>query len=462
MKKLLSIILSALMLLSVIPAVISAANMPFRDVDPSAWYYDEVETVYEAGIMEGKTGTSFDPSANMSRAEFVTVLCRLSGEDYKGKGEDLTFTDTLTDAWYADYVAWGVEAEMVKGLPGNKFAPDQAVSRQEMAVFIDRFTSYMHVHLKMMSAGKNFKDSSKIAEYAKASVDVMRRSGIITGDENGRFNPSNNASRAEVAAVVKRIIPLLDSTENTSPDVDRENFDVQMAFDYSDARWDGLPYRIYFPEGYSEDKEYPVTYFIGSNDGNGTDNKKQLDDASIMFLNAGSPIFDSIVVVPQAPVTWNNAMPSKLSDLLDHINEKYNVASDRTYMIGARGGVWASWKMLLLRPESISAVLFVHGVGPTAYGHEGVIDEFIDDIPDELKDIPIHFLHDTDDGVKFEWRMGPTYGRDISNALVELEGFTNVYLTERTGYGENVYKHFVTEDDVSLLDWLFAQRRETK
>ncbi len=463
MKKQLSIILSALMLLSVIPAVISASNMPFRDVDSAAWYYDEVETVYEAGIMEGKTGTSFDPSANMSRAEFVTVLCRLSGEDYTGKGEGLTFSDTLTDAWYADYVAWGVEAEMVKGLPGNKFAPDQAVSRQEMAVFIDRFISYMSVDLKDNSKIDAFKDSKNVASFAKDAVELMRKSGIITGDQNGNFNPINNASRAEVATVITRILPLIDNNiVITPPDVDRENFDIQAAFMYSESSWDGLPYRIYLPEDYIEDTEYPVTFFIGTN-GCGTDNVSHLADAEVLFKNTNSPMFDSIVVIPQAPVVWNPIMASKLSDLVDHINSNYSIDSERIYMVAVRHGAFASWKMMLLSPESISAVLFVHGIGPTVYGDEnGNPEELIDVIPEELKDIPIHFVHDTDDGVKFEWNLGPEYGKKVSEALIKLGGFSNIHLTETSGYGSEIYKHFVTKDDVSLLEWLFAQRRETK
>ena len=449
----------------VFSTVVSAINsrFPFADVSTSVWYYDEVQTVYDEGIMEGKTSTSFDPTANMSRAEFVTVLCRLSENDYKGKGATLTFSDTNKNAWYADYVAWGVEAEMVKGLPGNKFAPNQAVSRQEMAVFIERFISYMSVDLKDNSKIDACKDSKNVASFAKASVDVMRRSGIIAGDENGNFNPMNNASRAEVATVITRILPLLDNDiVITPPDIDRENFDIQAAFMYSESSWDGLPYRIYLPEDYNEDTEYPVTFFIGTN-GFGTDNTSQLADVEVLFKNTNSPVFDSIVIIPQAPVVWNPIMASKLSDLVDHINSNYSIDSERIYMVAVRHGAFASWKMMLLSPESISAVLFLHGIGPTVYGDEnGNPEELIDVIPEELKDIPIHFVHDTDDGVKFEWNLGPEYGKKVSEALIKLGGFSNIHLTETSGYGSEIYKHFVTKDDVSLLEWLFAQRRETK
>lgn len=459
------ILLLVMMIAMLCTTVVSSTtnNFPFKDVLTTTWYYDEVQTVYDEGIMEGKTSTTFDPTANMSRAEFVTVLCRLSENDYKGKGSTLTFYDTNKNAWYADYVAWGVEAEMVKGLPGNKFAPNQAVSRQEMAVFIERFVSYMSVDLKDNSKIDAFKDSKNVASFAKDAVELMRKSGIITGDQNGNFNPTNNASRAEVATVITRILPMLDTDiVITPPDIDRENFDVQKAFMYSESSLDGLLYRIYLPEDYSSGKEYPVTYFIGTN-GCGTDNTSQLDDAKVLFNNINSPVFDSIVVVPQAPVVWNPLMASKLSDLVDHINSNYSIDSERIYMVAVRQGAFSSWKMMLLSPESISAVLFVHGIGPTVYGDEnGNPEELIDVIPEELKDIPIRFVHDTDDGVIFEWKLGPKYGKRTSEALIKFGGFTNVHLTETSGYGAEIYKHFVSEDDASLLEWLFAQRRATK
>ena len=223
------------------------------------------------------------------------------------------------NAWYADYVAWGVENEMVKGLPNNKFAPNQAVSRQEMAVFIERFISYMSVDLKDNSKIDAFKDSKNVASFAKDAVELMRKSGIITGDQHGNFNPINNASRAEVATVITRILPLLDNDiVITPPDIDRENFDIQKSFMYSDSSWDGLPYRIYLPEDYSPNKEYPITYFIGTS-GYGTDNVSQLGDVEIIFNNINSPVFDSIVVVPQSPSPWCPEMASKLGYLVEHI-----------------------------------------------------------------------------------------------------------------------------------------------
>ena len=439
-------------------------KLPFDDISESSWYCYEVKTVYEAGIMEGKSDNIFDPSADMSRAEFVTVLCRLSGDAYTGKGNSLNFSDTQSNAWYADYVAWGVEAEMVKGLPGNKFAPNQAVSRQEMAVFIDRFINYKNIELSNNSKVDSFNDKSKVTDYAKSAVETMRKSGIITGDQNGNFNPANNASRAEVATVITRILPLLDNDiVITPPDIDRENFDEQEAFMFGNMNANiHFPYRVFLPEGYSSENEYPLVVFIGSG-GYGSDNVRQLNNVGIMFESSNSPIYESIVVVPQAPKVWHDGMATKLSEFIEYVNGMYSTDSERQYIVAAGDGCWTTWRMLVKYPKQMSAALLVHGVGVTlGSGASGEIDLIIDDIPSEFLDLPIHLVHDTDDGVKFAYMLGPKYGEHAYKALTELAGCTNIYLTETEGYGGGIKNHFVSKDDISLLEWLFAQHRETK
>lgn len=451
-------ILIVLCLISVItsmPVLAKNNKLPFADVFSSSWYYDEVATVYDEGIMEGKTPTSFDPTAKMSRAEFVTVLARLSGEDYDDLGDKLNFMDTDKNSWYADYVAWGVETEMVKGLPGNQFAPNQAVSRQEMAVFIDRFVSYMNVESSNNAKVDSFGDTDKVADYAVDAVESMRISGIITGDEKGNFNPQNNASRAEVATVITRILPLLDNHGVIiPPDIDRENFDIQKAFLYGDKIDDvNIPYRIYFPEDYSEEKEYPVLLYVGR-EGQGTDNVSQLKEANILFVSNDSPAFDSIVIVPQAPISWDQGKSQVLVKIMDYVNENYSTDSERQYVIGADFGCWPIWHMINEFPNEFSAVIFLSG--PTLPVYD--IGYLPEDINKEMLDMSINLVYSVDDIIQFNF-VG--YGEEVYEAL-KKEGASNIVFTGVTGYAGDYCNRFVSEDDISLLEWLFAQRRETK
>ena len=118
MKNILAVIITVAML-SGSATVLSASaenEFPFTDVKKGAWYESAVETVYTEGIMEGKAEGKFEPNSPMTRAELVTVLCRLSGDDTEGKGEILSFADTKKNAWYADYVAWAAENGIVAGV----------------------------------------------------------------------------------------------------------------------------------------------------------------------------------------------------------------------------------------------------------------------------------------------------------------------------------------------------------
>lgn len=454
MKKSICYILSIMVLANCfISLAISADNksFPFTDVHKSAWYYDEVKTIYEKGYMEGKSNGIFDPSANMSRAEFVTVLCRLSEDEYSGKGISLSFTDTETDAWYADYVAWGVQTDMVRGLPGNKFAPTQVVSRQEMAVFIDRFISYKEIELIDNSVIPAFKDSAKVASYAAFAVETMRMSGIITGDENGNYNPSENASRAEVAAVISRLVPMLNNSDVTLPN-------ISVTFALNDEKSAPLPYYIYLPENYDSESKYPLVVFSHEN------GIKGIDTVKTLFSHKDSPVYDSIVIIPK---TKNYSENHKVDELIEYINNNYSTDSERVYMVAVNdNSTFDTWKILIDKPNILSGVIFVYGISaPLATDENGekvLLDEVAyDQLPDALKDISISIIHCPDDPDPTDQEYIKNYGNELYSALL-YSGFENVELWQPENRYATIHKDFVNENDISQLEWLFAQSRKTR
>ena len=429
-------------------------QIPFMDVSTSSWYYNEVKTAYDAGIMEGKTSSTFDPNANMSRAEFVTVLCRLSEETYEGKGTSLSFADTDKNAWYADYIAWGVEAEMVKGLPENKFAPNQAVSRQEMAVFIDRFISYMNIDLIDNSKIDSFFDKTEVADYAVNAVETMRISGIITGDQNGNFNPTDNTSRAEVATVITRILPFVTndggSTNPIIPNITGE-------FILQEGAGTPLPYYIYIPDDYDTSVLYPMVIYSRDN------GEMSINTVDVLFSHQDSPVHDSIVVVPN---TITNSDSQKIDELVYYLKNHYSVSNEQIYMISLNDklSTYLTWQMLIENPNTISAVIFVHGISATLGTNSAGQSVLLDDVaysrlPEELKDISISIVHCLDDNRPIGYYLDKKYGIELYSALA-FSGFNNVCLTEVNGYPD-IYDTFINESDMTQLEWLFAQRRAT-
>ncbi|MBQ7475321.1 MAG: S-layer homology domain-containing protein, partial [Clostridia bacterium] len=90
------------------PQTASADGLPFKDVKAGDWFFEPVARVYGEGIIIGVTPKTFEPESKMTRAQLVTIICRLSGDVYVGLGEGLTFRDTPKTEWYADYVGWAL------------------------------------------------------------------------------------------------------------------------------------------------------------------------------------------------------------------------------------------------------------------------------------------------------------------------------------------------------------------
>ena len=203
-KKLLSVIMTAVFLLSAAIAVIGGgAGTAFSDVDPDAWYAEYVGAVAERGIMEGKGGGKFDPSGSVTRAEFVTILKRLSGDGDEVAG-NAGFSDVSADAWYYPYVTWAADRGLVQGYPDGTFRPDAKILRSEMASLLSRFIKITGARvIPDPDAAKSFPDVPDGAWYS-GDLESLRITGLFKGDAAGKFNPSATATRAEAATLFKR------------------------------------------------------------------------------------------------------------------------------------------------------------------------------------------------------------------------------------------------------------------
>jgi len=175
--------------------------LPFKDVALGAWYFPAVEFVYKNELFSGTGATTFSPGNSMTRGMFVTVLYRLEGQPAVGAGE--TFSDVTNSAvYYYDAVIWANKNAIVKGYTDGTFKPDRSVTREEMAVFMHRYASYKGRDMSASdSTFDSFPDKGGVSAFA---VDAMRWTvsrEVIKGS-NGRLNPQNTATRAEVAQIV--------------------------------------------------------------------------------------------------------------------------------------------------------------------------------------------------------------------------------------------------------------------
>ncbi len=220
MKKTISLVLAVIMAISVMSFTVTAegaSGLPFDDVNAGKWYYDTVKTVYDEGIMEGVTETTFAPEDPMTRAQIVTIFYRLADmyrTDLKNKG---LFKDTTKTAWYADYLGWAVYAKLVDGYPDGTFRPNKAITRQELAKLIVGFLRYLVADADGGAITDGFTDEDRFPSWSKEYIEQLRETGLMAGDDKGRFNPTKTATRAEVATVIVRMMPYVEEALTPEP-----------------------------------------------------------------------------------------------------------------------------------------------------------------------------------------------------------------------------------------------------
>ena len=185
---------------------IITVGMPatFTDVPAGHWGSEYIDYVSARGIMSGIGNNSFEPERAVTRAEFVTILFMLSGNELPG---GMTrFIDVPATEWYAPYVAWALENGIVFGTSESAFSPEAKITRQDMSVILKRFIDFKGVTLGTVNQAGAFTDDKQISGYAKDAVYYMQQAGVISGIGNGKFAPADSASRAQAAVMIAKIL----------------------------------------------------------------------------------------------------------------------------------------------------------------------------------------------------------------------------------------------------------------
>ncbi|MDR3295568.1 MAG: S-layer homology domain-containing protein [Clostridiales Family XIII bacterium] len=190
------------------------AAVTFSDI-AGHWAEQDILFVAERGLLVGTGGGRFEPDANVSRAMFVTVLWRTEGSP--SAADAGAFTDVPAGAWYAEAVAWANARGIVRGYGEGRFAPDESISREQMCAILSRYMDDAGWDgSEYLSAGAGqtpFADAAKISEYAREAVAKIRGAGIVNGMGNNLFAPRDFSTRAQAAAVIRRLIEFRSNAE---------------------------------------------------------------------------------------------------------------------------------------------------------------------------------------------------------------------------------------------------------
>lgn len=172
-----------------------SSGLPFVDVNSGAWYYDAVSFVYNKGIMNGVTSTTFEPNSTITRGMVVTMLWRMAGEPYVSGG---SFSDVASGRYYSTAVAWAAKNGIVDGYSSTVFGVNDPVTREQFATILYRYAKYMG-YSTTGSSLTGYYDANSVSSWARDAMGWAVKNGIITGSGNSRLNPTGTASRAEVA-----------------------------------------------------------------------------------------------------------------------------------------------------------------------------------------------------------------------------------------------------------------------
>lgn len=181
--------------------------LPFTDVTEADWFYEYVLTAYTEELMNGTSATTFAPYVNMNRAMLVTMLYRLDGEqEVEGKVSEV-FTDCADGEYYSDAVLWASQNEIVNGRSETTYDPFANMTRQEMATVLYRYCLYKGAE-EVAEPELEYTDAASIADWAGAAVAYCAESGLMEGVDGGAFNPNGSANRAMGATVLARLAGL--------------------------------------------------------------------------------------------------------------------------------------------------------------------------------------------------------------------------------------------------------------
>ena len=197
-NQILGIVISVIMILTMIPAISFGAGLPFTDVPADAWYYNDVQSAYDSGLINGRTATSFAPNANMTYAEAVKLAACMHQKYTEGS---VTLT-TGSPNWWDSYV----EYAFANGIIGKTYDWNQTATR---AGYVEIFAYALpdEALKEVNSVADGYIPDVGTTHPQAPEIYKLYRAGILVGmDDIGTFKPNSNIKRSEVSAILTRMM----------------------------------------------------------------------------------------------------------------------------------------------------------------------------------------------------------------------------------------------------------------
>ncbi|NLO38383.1 MAG: hypothetical protein GX115_02770 [Ruminiclostridium sp.] len=171
----------------------------FKDVTANDWFFTDVAYCTMNKLTQGTGFSTYSPASQVTWGQLLVILYRLDGQTGVTVGQD----------WNLASDGWAV----ANGLAKLGFKSDAQLNRQDMAVILQRYLEYSETQLKQNKMRHIYEDDAKIDAQAKPAVYLLYNSGIITGKPGNLFDPAGYTNRAEIAAILHRLVKAMKASE---------------------------------------------------------------------------------------------------------------------------------------------------------------------------------------------------------------------------------------------------------
>ena len=178
----------------------------FRDVTKDQWFYAPIKYAVDKKLFSGMSDTEFAPNNLITRSMMVTVLHR--ADNSPAAQYAITYYDVDLNGYYTPAVRWATAASIVKGYSVTEFGTNDNITREQIAAIMYRYAQYKGYDTSVAkeTSLKSYTDASEVSDYAVAAMQYCVGSGLMKGKTETTLNPKDNATRAEIAAILQRMI----------------------------------------------------------------------------------------------------------------------------------------------------------------------------------------------------------------------------------------------------------------
>lgn len=162
-----------------------------------------IMNIVSRGILKGMDNGKFEGELPITRAMVATVLKRLSKDQTTNTVQN--FKDVKDKDWFAEAVKWAQSQNLIKGYEDGTFKANKLVTRQELAIIVDRFLKIRGIQMKEIKE-ISYKDLDKLPTWSKDAIIAMAKIGLIEGETTEKYNPTSKFTREELAVMLEKII----------------------------------------------------------------------------------------------------------------------------------------------------------------------------------------------------------------------------------------------------------------